>query len=111
MRRPVRDDASRNDGGSGVFDTDSLLPRRAPLLHLFLTDDKWDDGAPRVAGTILLFAEGGRYKACLNDRDGGRSVFVSGDSVEAILDALEAGLADDNLEWRAKAPSGGKGRK
>lgn len=111
MRRSKNSGVSGDVDTNGGYDTDALLCRRAPTLHQFLSDTQWDDGGARVPGTLLLFCEQGRYKACLNDRDGSRSVFVSGDSVEAILDALEAGLADDDLEWRAKPAQQSKGRK
>jgi len=111
MRRPVTTSPDGGDDKGGVFDLASLLPRRSPTLHQFLSDERWDDGSARVPGTLLLFCECGRYKACLNDRDGGRSVFVSADAVEAILDALEAGLQDDSLPWRAKPDQSKRARK
>ncbi len=111
MRKPVSRRESESDVRGGVFDLDSLLPRRAPTLYQFLTDDKWDDGSQREPGTLLLFADAGRFKACLNDRDSGRSVFVSAVSLEGILEALEEGLAGDSLEWREKKGPAGKGRR
>jgi len=111
MRKPASRREPDADARGGIFDLDTLLPRRSPTLFQFLTDDHWDDGSPREPGTLLLFADGGRFKACLNDRDSGSSVFVSGVSLEAILEALEEGLAGDSLEWRAKKPQGGRGRR
>jgi hypothetical protein len=64
-----------------------------------------------VPGTLLLFVEAGRLKGCLNDRDMARSVFVSAESLEGLLDAMETGLADETLEWRAKPAPQARGRK
>jgi len=76
----------------------------------FLTSPVYDDGAPRALPTLMFFLHDGRLTAALNDRDNVQTVFVSGDSPEAILDALERGLAGDSLQWRPNKPAGGKKR-
>jgi len=58
-----------------------------------------------------VFVEDGVLKGCLNDRDAERSVFLAADSLESLLDDLEAGLANDSLQWRAKRGPAKKGRK
>lgn len=79
-----------------------------PTLCEFLTSSVWDDGAARVPGTLLVFAEGPLWKCCLKDRDGGHVVFVSAKTPIALLKALEAGLVGDGLDWRADRKQGGK---
>jgi len=58
-----------------------------------------------------VFVEDGCLKGCLNDREAGRSVFMTADSLESLLDDLEAGLSTDSLQWRAKRDPSKKGRK
>lgn len=71
-----------------------------PTLIEYMTVDAYDDGAARETTTLTIFAEEGGLKACVKDREGDRVAFVTGDSFEAILGAVERGLADDSLDWR-----------
>jgi len=73
--------------------------RTWPILGGFLTLTGVG-GANRKTGTLLIFAEDGRWKACLNDRDGGNYCFASADTVEGLLEALERGLKGGGLDWR-----------
>lgn len=57
-------------------------------------------GANRKVGTLLVFAEDGKWKACLNDRDGGNYCFASSDALEGLLEALDRGLQSGGLDWR-----------
>jgi hypothetical protein len=72
-----------------------------PCLWEFLTATAYpSEGGLRVPGTLTFFAEPGSFKACLNDRDQGITAFASGASFTACLVALEAGLKEDDLEWK-----------
>jgi len=79
--------------------TDAEFTRKWPTLSDFLTLTGWA-GKQRKSGTILLFAEDGKWKSCVNDRDGGHYAFLSADSFWALLDALEASLKGGGLDWR-----------
>lgn len=57
-------------------------------------------GTQRKSGTLLLFAEEGKWKGCINDRDGGRYAFVSAESVAGLLEGLDRSLKLGNIEWR-----------
>lgn len=76
-----------------------------PQVYSHLVEEVWDDGGKRVTSTLLLLAEDGWIKGCLNDRDAKRTAWVAGRSVEAVLDAFEKKLTDGGMEWRM-APSG-----
>jgi hypothetical protein len=73
-----------------------------PGLWEYLTATRYEDGARRETATLTLFVEEGLIKGCLNDRDKGRVAFVSGRSVDAVLEALEQGLQLGALDWRAQ---------
>lgn len=98
------------DVGVGSFVTDSSVAGVDPLTHAFLCLEKWPDGSARRTGTLLLFVDQGKLKACVTDRDAQLVAFVSGDSLPGLLDALERGLRDDTLDWRQMRYQG-RGRK
>lgn len=85
---------------------DSEFGERWPLLYEHLTSTQWEDGKNRETSTVLLFAEGGVFKACLNDRAEGRVVFLADQSFLGVLDALEAGLRVGPLDWRQRQGKG-----
>lgn len=90
-------------GGNGrgfLGASDPGFHERYPTLHDFLTLTGWG-GKQRKTGTILVFAEDGKWKACVNDRDGGNYCFGSADSFSGLLEALERGLKGGSLDWRA----------
>lgn len=105
LRKPAAGDGPSTNG---------LPPGQAqvlwPALWEFLTATSWPppDGGPRTVGTVLLFVETGRWKACLRDRECGQVAFVSAASAEGLLDALDAGLTNGSLDWRPDRPKGGK---
>lgn len=111
MKRPNTTSQDSNSDVDLRYDMTCEMMRRCPHLHTFLVDTTWDDGEPRETGTVLIFCDGGRVKACLNDRALDRSVFVTGTTLWGLLDALEEGLEHNALEWRSKGGSGGKRRK
>ena len=80
---------------------DEVLRGWLPHVHDHLAEQEWEDGKKRVTSTLLLFCEAGMWKARLNDRSAKISAWVSGESWEALLEAIERGLAAESLEWRA----------
>lgn len=80
---------------------DETLRGWVPHIHDHLTEQVWEDGKRRMTSTLLIFCEGGMWKARLNDRAVKISAWVSGESWEALLEAIERGLAAESLEWRA----------
>lgn len=104
--------ASGGDGQSP--DGLGVCPVLDPLpgVREMLVETRYPDGQPRQTSTLLLFVEAGVVKACLRDRDQGQSAWSSGVSVIDALEALEAGLQADTVQWRAdgqkKGWKGGK---
>lgn len=99
MKRPVNPEPSNRSIGQ-----DEAFRRRCPTLHDHLFDQTWDDGSSRETSTLLIFRDDGGWKACLNDRSMQRTAFICGASVQELLDAIEEGLAGDELDWRTKRP-------
>lgn len=98
MQKPT---TTHNDSSYPVKVDDREFAERFPVLLMYLSDTKWDDGSAREPSTITLFIESGTFKAALNDRDGKRSMYVSAGSLRAVLDALEANVSEDRGDWRS----------
>lgn len=71
-----------------------------PALWEYLTLDAYEDGEARLTSMLMFFAEDGCFKGCLQDRQEGRSLWVTGESLVLCLDALEARLQAGNADWR-----------
>lgn len=83
---------------------DRELEQRMPGLFEFLSLARWDDGSPRVPGTVLLMAQDGVYKAWLNDRDCDRSAFLSAPGIAELLLSVNDHLVADTVPWRGADP-------
>jgi hypothetical protein len=93
-------------GGGGP---DSLGRDDLPAVMEYLFLDHWEDGASRETSTLLVFVEDGRVKACLNDRQEERSLWVSSTSFLGALAALEDALRSGGADWRRSFRSKKKG--
>lgn len=82
-----------------------------PALCEFLSEGHWDDGSPRVPGSLTLFVDDGLWKVCLSDKDAARVAFVSGQTPTEAFATAEKGLIQGSLDWRAQRVPGGKKRK
>jgi hypothetical protein len=71
-----------------------------PALVEFLTRDRYQDNSIRERGTVLLFVEGGRLKACLNDKDAALVGFTTIDTLDDVSMALDKALREDKVDWR-----------
>lgn len=96
LKRPEPDAA----GSVKTSMLDEVFRGWLPDLHDRLCETAWDDGKPRKTDTLLLFVENGRWKAHLHDRDGKRGAFVTGESWEEVLEAVNRAIQLSSLEWR-----------
>lgn len=101
MKRP---DSQERGGGDGLRLVPDSFGGRCCLCE-YMTAGAWDDGQPRETSTLMVVAEEGLIKCCLNDRALGRSLWRSGATMDAALDALEAALVDPRADWRRRAPA------
>jgi hypothetical protein len=79
-----------------------------PALVDFLTANQWPDGTYRDKGTLMVFVDQDRLKACLSDKANQLVLFITLDSLTLVLEACEDALKDDASDWRASKPSGRK---
>lgn len=93
-------------GKVGSDFTDPDFAQRFPVLYQFVTFPLDDDGNKRQTSTIMIFCEDGQAKACMRERDHGLTLWVSSSSILGCLAALEEGLNETPVPWRATGPSG-----
>lgn len=87
-----------------------VLAGFANLLE-FLSMRTWPDGSLRLTGTITLSTEGSSWKATLKDRDSAGVAFVTADTPDSLLKALDKGIEAGTLEWRDDKFQGGSGKR
>ncbi len=79
-------------------------------LHDWLTMQCDDRGVKRSTSSMTVFVDEGLFKVVLNDKDTGRSLWVSNKTLWGALDALEAHLVAGTGEWRRNRKEGGRQR-
>jgi len=89
-------------------DGDCDIAGSYPRLYEFIMDGVYDDGKPRETGTMLVCFGQGLWKAWLHDKDSAASCWVSGSTLQNVLDAAEAVFEEGCGEWRATKPQKGR---
>ena len=95
-----RRETAKDKGRSAAVQLDETDAQLFPALVEFLTVDVWPDGTERRTGTVLLFLDQGRIKACLADRDQDVVLFTTVDALGTALEAVEDALRDPKGDWR-----------
>ena len=75
-----------------------------PNVFGFLTETTYDDGKPRMTGSISIFTQLGVLKASVSDRDNKRNFYVEALTLHELIGMIEQGICDDNTEWRNQQP-------
>jgi hypothetical protein len=83
---------------------DERFEKKHPTLFDFLSQDTWPDGEARERATVILFAEGGTWKACLSDKTTQACLWATGDTFVGLLEGLEGRLTEDKPDWRPAKP-------
>lgn len=96
-----RSASSESSGAPGDKPAKGDLLSGLPLVWEQLTDDLWDDGSPRLRSTVMVVMDGGTVKLWLHDREGKRSAWVAGESLNEAFEALEHALHHGTIAWRA----------
>lgn len=81
---------------------------RSPRLARYMCDLVWGDGSKRTNSSLIVYVEGGQYKACLSDRDDDLSLWATSKTFEGILEVMEARLTEDVVDWRVARNRGKK---
>jgi hypothetical protein len=71
-----------------------------PLLFEYLSHRQFEDGSMRETSTLMVFASEGLWKGCLNDRQEGRALWASAETIGGLLEALERCLDHTHPDWR-----------
>lgn len=108
LNKPVPSVSLEGDVGPAVL---MDLAGRYPALVEYMAAVAYPDGSARRTATLMLLVDPDGLKGCLNDRQEGRSLWVTSDTVEGVFAALEAGLTSPRPNWRKSsmpAPSAGR---
>jgi len=70
------------------------------LLCQYLTETKWDDGAPREPSAISVSCSDGVLLVALNDKDLKQSMYTSAQTLQEALKLMEEALASNRGSWR-----------
>jgi hypothetical protein len=95
---------------SHVDHEDSEFVERFSDLSAFLMDETWDDGSPRVTGTLFVFASGTVWKVMLKCRDTNRTAFLTANTLLGLWAALDEALSAGRMDWRDDRKPAGRGR-
>jgi hypothetical protein len=82
-----------------------------PELWEFLSRPSYKDGAPRTVGKITLGLSSDGIQVTLTDPSSSAYCSRHYPSLEDALLALEVGLSENSLTWRASGPQRGKSRR
>jgi hypothetical protein len=96
---------------AAIESNDPVMSESYPALHEFLTVKRKPGGGSRQTSTLLLLAEDGQWKVCLNDRDACASLWATGISAGDAMAKLEAALQGGSPSWRRWPESNGRTKK
>jgi len=106
--------AGIEDGEREGVAFDENFATEYPVVAAFLCEQSLG-GKPRQTGTLLLFTEGGVWKACVHDRQTSRRAFVTGSGFRDLIHKIDDGLSGAGLEFSRSSKANGyeraKGRK
>jgi len=75
----------------------------------FMSSSTWPDGTSRATGTVMLFREGGAWKAWLHDRDALHGCFLSAPTLVELLERCDECVGEGSGDWRPDGKKRGKG--
>jgi len=75
----------------------------ADYTHIleYLTVQQYPDGSPRETSALVVVADAVCWRVCLSDKDNGRVMWKTGDTLAGTLMSIEMSLIEeDNSAWR-----------
>jgi len=100
--------ASTKQAAGGKVD-DPKARKEAPTTLCYMEEAAWPDGEVREPSTMILFIEEGQWKVCLSEKNTLKSLWATSKTFWGLLEALEARLTADAVDWRAQRAKGKKG--
>lgn len=88
---------------ANAWDAKDVFKVDMPNIYEFLTATRWDDGSPRMPGSMSIFVQVGVLKACINDKELKRVAFVEAPTWDELLAQIDMAICDDNTVWRGHA--------
>jgi len=79
-----------------------------PNVTEYLFTRNWTDGSVRQTSTLSVFTDGEAMKVVLNDRENNRSAFFCEPTFSGALEAMEAALAADRVDWKSRSSGAAK---
>lgn len=103
--------AQPGHSGSGLQPASSQSTYLAPFADLlaFLSSPCWPDGSKRELGSLSIAVTAGRWSVRVKDPNGKRYAYLTGQTIDEALEAVEKGLGSDQMDWREDKPFGRKG--
>lgn len=99
LKRPV------TSSGSTLGMVEASWSRSAlaayPSLMEFCASSIWPDGSKRVPGTLQISTGGCRWQGKLKDLESKRYAFLTAESVDDLLAALDRACETGEADWRA----------
>jgi hypothetical protein len=89
--------------------SDPAFQKAHPVLYAFMTLEE-EDGKKRTPSSLVLFVEGGEFKACLSEKDANLKLWRSSGTFQGLLKSLETALASGQADWRRGYDPGGNGK-
>jgi len=100
LRKPT--DPIRDPMGDLPQWLDQEFAQEYPDLHAFLLDTTYEDGKPRLPGTMAISVKGGVLAIALNDNDNNRTAWINmGTWAEGIFMANQA-ICSAETDWKAR---------
>lgn len=105
---PIKRRQQAGSKGQSLVASDPVFEKVHPNLYEMMTATTFEDGSKRQTSTLNIFVDDGCFKACLNDRAEGQVAFVTDETVQGLLGAVEEQLATGAIQWRTQ--TGGRKR-
>lgn len=81
---------------------DQEFAQEFPNVHAFLYDTEYEDGSPRLPGTITIACRNGCLSMALNDNGNNRTLWINQPTWAEMMEMAERSVCDDNADWKAK---------
>jgi len=89
-------------GSSGARLEDPKGMKEAPTFLAYMQEGAWPDGEVRETSSCIVCVEDGVWKAGLIEKNTSKILWASSRTFWGLLEALEARLTAETVDWRAQ---------